>query len=111
MSVRKCWRSPVHNRKEDRGYPQCASAGVRWCEAESRRREQRREEEEAEQRQRPMKRPRHRKPQQTTSVYMDDRALTATTSRGLTACTVVWMDWSEKVGLQENEIKTQLTAS
>ena len=44
------------------------------CKAESKRREQRRDEDEAEQRQWPVKRPRHRKPQQTTSVYMDDRA-------------------------------------
>ena len=42
---------------------------------------------------------------------MDDRALTATTARGITASTVVWMDWSKKVGLQEGEIKTLLIAS
>ena len=62
----------MHIRKEDRGDPQCA--GVRWSEAESRRREQRREEEEAEQRLRQMKRLRRRKPRQTTPVHMDDRA-------------------------------------
>ena len=42
---------------------------------------------------------------------MDDRALTATTARGITACSdPVWMDWSKKVGLQESEIKTQLSS-
>ena len=41
---------------------------------------------------------------------MDGRALTATTATGITACTAVWMNWSKKVGLTKNSIKTQLTA-
>ena len=89
MSVWKC-RSPVRTRNEDRGDPQRASCGGSQAYDGARLKAS---------------------AQQTTSVYMVDRALTATTARGTTACTAAWMDWSRKVGLQENAIMTKLTAS